>query len=80
MPRDELFLATKMWPRDYGHESGLAAAKSSLAKLDTDYLGKERRSSALNWVGTVHPARNSICYPPPFQTCTCSTGHCVQVG
>ncbi len=41
MPREEVFLATKMWPTDYGLESGMAAAKSSLRKLDTDYLGNE---------------------------------------
>lgn len=50
VPRDELFLATKMWPRDYGYETGLGAAKSSLAKLDTDYLGKEWRPSAYNCI------------------------------
>ena len=39
MPREDVFLATKMWPTDYGLESGIQAAKSSLAKLDTEYLG-----------------------------------------
>lgn len=28
-----------MWPTDYGFESGLQAAESSLNKLGTDYLG-----------------------------------------
>lgn len=41
VPREEVFLATKMWPTDYGLESGMEAAKSSLRKLDTDYLGNE---------------------------------------
>lgn len=39
VPRESVFLATKMWPTDYGTESAIQAAKLSLTKLDTDYLG-----------------------------------------
>ncbi|XP_032788099.2 uncharacterized oxidoreductase ZK1290.5 [Daphnia magna] len=38
VPRESVFLATKMWPTDYGTESAIQAAKLSLTKLDTDYL------------------------------------------
>lgn len=37
--RESVFIATKMWPTDYGTESAIRAAKSSLTRLDTDYLG-----------------------------------------
>ncbi|XP_046440736.1 uncharacterized oxidoreductase ZK1290.5-like [Daphnia pulex] len=36
--RESVFIATKMWPTDYGTESAIRAAKSSLTRLDTDYL------------------------------------------
>ena len=39
VPRESVFIATKMWPTDYGTESAIRAAKSSLTRLDTDYLG-----------------------------------------
>ena len=50
-----MFLTTKMWPRDYGYDTALEAARVSLTKLDTDYLGKLnplRRDSWLSFQKT----------------------------
>jgi len=38
IPRDEIFLTTKVWNDDQGYESTLKAFEASLKKLDTDYL------------------------------------------
>jgi len=37
VPREELFLTTKLWNADQGYDSTLAAFDTSLAKLGTDY-------------------------------------------
>jgi diketogulonate reductase-like aldo/keto reductase len=38
VPRDELFLTSKVWNSDQGYESTLQAYETSLQKLGTDYL------------------------------------------
>ncbi|WP_413811408.1 aldo/keto reductase [Streptomyces sp. OE57] len=38
VPREELFLTTKLWNADQGYDSTLAAFDASLAKLGTDYV------------------------------------------
>jgi methylglyoxal/glyoxal reductase len=38
IPRDELFLATKVWNTDQGYESTLAAFNASLSRLAMDYI------------------------------------------
>jgi 2,5-diketo-D-gluconate reductase A len=38
LPRDELFITTKLWNADQGHASTLKALDSSLSKLDLDYV------------------------------------------
>ena len=39
VPRSEIFLTTKLWPKDYGdHKKSRAAAFGSMARLDTDYI------------------------------------------
>ncbi|AUA15453.1 aldo/keto reductase [Streptomyces sp. SID8382] len=38
VPREELFLTTKLWNADQGYDSALAAFDTSLAKLGTDYV------------------------------------------
>lgn len=38
IPRDEIFLTTKLWNNDHGYESTLKAFELSLKKLDTDYV------------------------------------------
>ncbi|MFD8157482.1 aldo/keto reductase [Streptomyces malaysiensis] len=38
VPREELFLTTKLWNADQGYDSTLAAFDTSLAKLGTDYV------------------------------------------
>jgi diketogulonate reductase-like aldo/keto reductase len=38
VPREELFITTKLWNADQGYESTLTAFESSLAKLGLDYL------------------------------------------
>jgi diketogulonate reductase-like aldo/keto reductase len=36
--RSDIFLSTKLWPKDYGKDKTRAAALGSMRKLDTDYL------------------------------------------
>lgn len=38
VPREELFLTTKVWNSDQGHDEALAALDVSLGKLGTDYV------------------------------------------
>lgn len=38
VPRDELFMTTKLWPSDYGEEQAKRAFEASLARLRLDYL------------------------------------------
>jgi len=38
IPREELFITTKLWNSDQGYESTLNAFETSLKKLDLDYL------------------------------------------
>ncbi|MHA7962581.1 aldo/keto reductase [Paenibacillus sp. CAU 1782] len=38
VPRDELFITTKVWNSDQGYETSLAAFEKSLSKLDMDYV------------------------------------------
>ncbi|MDT8717529.1 aldo/keto reductase [Clostridium sp. 19966] len=38
IPRNEIFLTSKVWNSDQGYENALKAFKVSLKKLDTDYL------------------------------------------
>ncbi|XP_048018184.1 uncharacterized oxidoreductase ZK1290.5 isoform X1 [Megalobrama amblycephala] len=38
VPRDELWLTTKLWPGDYGYQSTKQACRASCARLGVDYL------------------------------------------
>ncbi|MEU3602602.1 aldo/keto reductase [Streptomyces sp. NPDC006798] len=38
VPREELFLTTKLWNNDHGYDSALRAFDASLARLGTDYV------------------------------------------
>jgi diketogulonate reductase-like aldo/keto reductase len=38
VPREELFITTKLWTQDAGYESAMKAFKTSLKKLQLDYL------------------------------------------
>lgn len=38
IPREEIFITTKVWPTDQGYERTLRAFEKSLAKLNTDYV------------------------------------------
>lgn len=38
LPREEIFLTTKVWNADQGYEKTLAAFEDSLKRLDTDYV------------------------------------------
>lgn len=40
VPREELWLTTKLWPGDYGYQSTKQACRDSCARLGVDYLGK----------------------------------------
>lgn len=66
MERQSVFLATKMWPTDYGLETGIRAAQSSLDRLDTDYLGNELKISFTSDIDGI--VMKSVRYghaPPP---------------
>jgi len=38
VPRDEIFVTTKLWPTDYGRENATAALDASLQRLGFDYV------------------------------------------
>lgn len=38
VPREELFIATKLWPTDYGYDQALKAFQTSLDKLGLEYV------------------------------------------
>lgn len=38
VPREEIFLTTKVWVEHYGYDRTLASVKASMEKLQTDYL------------------------------------------
>lgn len=38
IPREEIFLTTKIWVEHYGYEAALASVKESLRKLQTNYI------------------------------------------
>jgi 2,5-diketo-D-gluconate reductase A len=38
VPRDEIFLTTKLWNDDQGHDNALSAFEHSLERLDMDYV------------------------------------------
>lgn len=38
IPREEVFVTTKLWTTDQGHESALAACEASLERLGLDYV------------------------------------------
>lgn len=38
LPREEIFVATKIWKDDHGYERALKAIDESLARLDIDYI------------------------------------------
>jgi len=38
VPRDEVFVTTKLWPTDFGHDEALAALDASLERLGFDYV------------------------------------------
>ncbi|MDY5585607.1 MAG: aldo/keto reductase [Arcanobacterium sp.] len=38
LPRENIFLTTKVWNDDQGYEEAIAAAEASLARLGTDYV------------------------------------------
>jgi diketogulonate reductase-like aldo/keto reductase len=38
MPRDEIYLTTKLWNSDQGYESGLRAFETSLSRLGLEYI------------------------------------------
>ncbi len=38
VPREDLFITTKLWNSDQGYEEAFAALETSLAKLGTDYV------------------------------------------
>ncbi|NEW76901.1 aldo/keto reductase [Streptomyces rapamycinicus] len=43
IPREELFVTTKLWNCDQGYGSALRAFDTSLAKLDVEYVDTPRR-------------------------------------
>ena len=82
--RTEVFLATKLWPGDYGSAASTSAALSgSLARLRTDYLdlymmhwpkcrdGVDRKTTLQEtWRCEICPC-SCNCYFPYFYFCCC---------
>lgn len=40
VPREQIWLTTKLWPADYGYKSTKQACRESCARLGVDYLGR----------------------------------------
>jgi len=57
IPRDQIFVTTKLFDQDQGYDSALEACELSLEKLGLDYVGTN--SSVAIW-GQTHP------FPPLF--------------
>ena len=38
LPREDFFIATKLWKEEMGYEESLAACERSLKRLNTDYI------------------------------------------
>uniref|UniRef100_A0A673MWA6 Zgc:110366 n=1 Tax=Sinocyclocheilus rhinocerous TaxID=307959 RepID=A0A673MWA6_9TELE len=55
VPREELWLTTKLWPGDYGYQSAKQACRDSCARLGVDYLGK----SLNHWPDCMVPGVSS---------------------
>jgi hypothetical protein len=76
-----MFLTTKMWPRDYGYESALQAAKVSLAKLDTDYFGKSSLPTlGFNFKQHRIKLESDRCYENIIRSLHASLAHLPQLG
>ena len=41
IPREEVFIASKVWSTHYGYEEVKRSLKTSLKELRTDYIGKK---------------------------------------
>ena len=48
VPREELFITTKVWPTSFGYDSTKEAFSKSCDKLQTDYIGKMLYNSPVN--------------------------------
>ena len=40
VPREDIWITTKLWPGDYGYQSAKEACRASAARLGVEYLGK----------------------------------------
>ncbi|XP_047671477.1 uncharacterized oxidoreductase ZK1290.5 isoform X3 [Tachysurus fulvidraco] len=50
VPRDELWITTKLWPMDYGYQSAKEACRASCARLAVEYLGLCRSIGVSNFL------------------------------
>lgn len=55
VPRDDLWITTKLWPGDYGYQNAKEACRASCARLGVEYLGTSRSF----WLWT-HPRRCNV--------------------
>ncbi|EUA34056.1 hypothetical protein I552_4839 [Mycobacterium xenopi 3993] len=65
IPRDQIYLVTKLWNADQGYDSTLAAFDASMARLGVDYLD-------LYLIHWPLPAAASSS-TPSRRSCTCAT-------
>jgi len=55
IPRQNLFITSKLWYTEHGYEKTLAAFKQTIEKLDTDYLDLY----LVHWPGTTDESNNA---------------------
>ncbi|KAK3567888.1 hypothetical protein QTP86_027312 [Hemibagrus guttatus] len=55
VPRDDLWITTKLWPQDYGYQSAKEACRASCARLGVEYLDLY----LMHWPDCGVPARSN---------------------
>ena len=63
VPREELFITTKLWVQDAGYEAAKAAFEKSRQKLGLDYLD-------LYCTSSTNPTATSTARGGPWKSCT----------
>lgn len=69
VPRDDLWITSKLWPGDYGYQSAKEACRASCARLGVEYLG----TSSSFWLLTLRHL-SWQCNASLLQICISCTG------
>ena len=72
VPREDLFITTKLWNKDQGYETALEACEKSLARLDCDYIDlylihwplKDKRNDS--WRAFIELQEKGFRFAKPF--------------